>query len=180
MEIRITTKMILQILQVISWVIFIGLCIEAGSYLFNAVFTMAFNPLAADYFKLTELYHYDSGFFLTQIGLGFITATLKALLFYLIVKILYDNKLDFSKPFNQSLFTFVSNLAYVTIFISIFSNWGAKYSKWLAAKGINMPEITELHLDGADIWLLMGIVLLVIAQIFKKGIELQNENELTI
>jgi len=180
MEIRITTKMMLQILHVLSWIIFIGLCVEAGSFLFNAIFTVAFNPLAADYFKLTELYQYDYGFFLTQLCLGFIVAVLKALLFFLIVKILHDKKLDFSKPFSQALVKFVSNLAYLTIFISFFSNWGANYAKWLASKGINMPDIADLKLDGADIWLFMGVVLLVIAQIFKKGVEMQTENELTI
>ena len=43
-----------------------------------------------------------------------------------------------------------------------------------------MPDIADLNLDGADIWLFMGVVLLVIAQIFKKGVEMQTENELTI
>nr|WP_294778098.1 DUF2975 domain-containing protein [uncultured Flavobacterium sp.] len=88
--------------------------------------------------------------------------------------------MDFSKPFSEALVKFVSNLAYLTIFISFFSNWGANYAKWIAEKGINMPDIADLNLDGADIWLFMGVVLLVIAQIFKKGVEIQTENELTI
>jgi len=37
-----------------------------------------------------------------------------------------------------------------------------------------------LHIDGADVWLFMALVLFVFAQVFKKGIELQNENDLTI
>lgn len=43
-----------------------------------------------------------------------------------------------------------------------------------------MPDIQSLNLDGSDVWLFMGLILLVIAQIFKKGIEIQTENELTI
>ena len=35
-------------------------------------------------------------------------------------------------------------------------------------------------LEGADIWLFMGVTLLVIAQIFKRGIEIQDEHELTV
>lgn len=38
-----------------------------------------------------------------------------------------------------------------------------------------MPDLHYLRLGGADVWLFMGITLLVIAQIFKKGIEIQND-----
>jgi hypothetical protein len=37
-----------------------------------------------------------------------------------------------------------------------------------------------LHLGGADVWLFMGVILYIIAQIFKRGIEIQAENELTV
>lgn len=43
-----------------------------------------------------------------------------------------------------------------------------------------MPLIENLKLAGADIWLLMGFVMLVFAIIFKKGIELQSDNDLTV
>jgi hypothetical protein len=43
-----------------------------------------------------------------------------------------------------------------------------------------MPDIQYLQLGGADVWLFMGITLLVIAQIFRRGIEIQTENELTV
>jgi hypothetical protein len=33
---------------------------------------------------------------------------------------------------------------------------------------------------GADVWLFMGVTLFVIAQIFRRGIEIQTENELTV
>ncbi|MBP6556877.1 MAG: DUF2975 domain-containing protein [Flavobacterium sp.] len=180
MEIKITSKMMLQILHVLSWIIFIGLCIEAGSYLFNAIFSVAINPAASEYFKLSELMQYDTGYFLTQVSLIFIVAVMKAFLFYLIVKMLHDKKLDLSKPFSEELYKFVSNLAYLTLFIGGFSHWGVNYSKWLVKKGIEIPSIENLNLDGADVWLFMGVALLVIAQIFKKGIEIQSENELTI
>ncbi|RZL33826.1 MAG: DUF2975 domain-containing protein, partial [Pedobacter sp.] len=35
-------------------------------------------------------------------------------------------------------------------------------------------------LGGADVWIFMAIVLLLINQILKRGVELQNENNLTI
>jgi hypothetical protein len=47
-------------------------------------------------------------------------------------------------------------------------------------QGVQIPDIQALRLAGADVWLYMGITLLVIAQIFKRGIEIQTENELTL
>jgi len=43
-----------------------------------------------------------------------------------------------------------------------------------------MPDTQHLRLGGADVWLFMGGILFFIAQIFKRGIEIQTENELTV
>lgn len=64
--------------------------------------------------------------------------------------------------------------------IGLFAYAGANYADWLMRQGVTMPDIESLKLGGADVWLFMGIILLVIAQIFKKGIEIQTENELTV
>ena len=50
----------------------------------------------------------------------------------------------------------------------------------MASEGVKMPDLGLLRLGGADVWLFMGFALLVIALIFKKGIEIQNENDLTV
>ena len=43
-----------------------------------------------------------------------------------------------------------------------------------------MPTIHVLKIAGGDVWLFMGVVLFVIAYIFKRGIELQEELDLTV
>lgn len=45
---------------------------------------------------------------------------------------------------------------------------------------VKMPDVQTLNIGGADVWLFMGITLFIIAQIFKRGIEIQSENELTV
>ena len=55
-----------------------------------------------------------------------------------------------------------------------------KYTAWLRLNGIYVPSVEELHIGGADVWLFMSVVLFVIAQIFKRGIEIQTENDLTV
>lgn len=184
MEIKISTQQILKILYVISWIIFIGLCIEAGGFIFNAFFTLAVNPAGAAKFwqevDLSGLYRYDPGYFFVVTLLMVIVAVMKALMFYLIVKILYDNKINLSQPFSREVGRFISHLSYLSLGIGLFSLWGVKYSVWFVKLGVSMPDIQNLRLGGADVWLFMGVILFVIAQIFKRGIEIQEENDLTV
>jgi hypothetical protein len=183
MEISIKTSHILKVLEILSWIIFLGLCIEAGAVLFNAVYAL-FNPVVAKHFwngvDLSELYAYDKGYFIAQLSLVLTVAVMKAVIFYLIVKLFYDKKFSLEKPFNTAVTGVVLNIAYLCLGAGLFSIWSARQMKWLMKKGISMPDGQLLHIDGADVWLFMALVLFVFAQVFKKGIELQNENDLTI
>ncbi len=184
MEIKISTKQILNILYVISWVIFIGVCVEAGGFIVNAFVTLVFKPLNAQYFwqeiDLSGLYKHDPGYFFVETLLMSIVAVMRALLFYLIVKILHDKKLNLAKPFNREMGRFIFNVSYLALGLGLFSFWGVKYTEWLVTLGVNMPDVHYLRLGGADVWLFMGVTLYVIAQIFKRGIEMQEENDLTV
>ncbi|MCC6372330.1 MAG: DUF2975 domain-containing protein [Bacteroidia bacterium] len=184
MEIKITTSQILKVLYVLSWIIFIGLCIEAGGILFNFFYTLLVNPMGSQMFwkdvNLLSLYEYDKGYFITETLLMSIVAIMQAILFYLIVKILHNKKLNFTQPFNFEMKRFVSNVSNLAIGIGIFSHWGAENTKRMVAKGVIMQDVDTLGLGGADVWLFMGITLFVIAQIFKRGVEIQTENDLTI
>jgi len=180
MEIHISTRQMLKILYILSWIIFIGVCIEAGSFFFNAVYSLAVNPKAAEYFQLSDLYRYDRGHFFVQLILMGIAGVLKAIIFYRIVRILMDKKLDLAQPFNKEMGRFIFIVSYLALGTGLFSFWGMKYAKWLVQQGVEMPDIQHLRLGGADVWLFMGVTLFVIAHIFKRGIEIQSENELTV
>ena len=184
MEIKITSQQVLNVLLVISWVIFIGLCITAGGIIVNAVLTLILDPIIAkNLWKLADLsslFAYDKGYFIAITLLMSIVAVMESLLFYLIVKILHDKKINFKNPFNNEMSKFISSASYLTLGIGFFAIMGVKNVDMLVSKGVTMPDIESLRLGGADVWLFMGITLLVIAQIFKKGVEMQSENELTI
>lgn len=184
MEIKISSKQILNVLLVISWILFVGICIDAGGFIVNTVLCLGHDSNLASHFwkglNLSDLYQFDSGYFLVETSLMIIVALMKALLFYLIVKLLHNKKIDFSKPFNEEVSRFIYHISYLSLGLGFFSLWGSKYTKWLVSKGIVMPNIESLNFGGADVWLFMGITLLVISHIIKKGIEIQTENELTI
>ncbi len=183
MEIRITTKQVLTVLTVIAWVIFIGLCIEAGGFIVNIVVSIV-NPEAAGRFwqqvDLSDLLKFDSGYFLALTINLTIVMFLKALMFYLIIKMLHHKQFDMTQPFKRETGRFIFNLSYLALCIGLFAWSGIKYSVWLANQGVSIPDTLSRYLGGADVWLFMGVILFVIAQIFKRGIEIQSENELTV
>jgi ABC-type Fe3+ transport system permease subunit len=185
MEIKITTNQILKVLQVLSWIIFIGLCVDAGGIACNTVITLVINPHGVENFwegaaYLSSLYKYDHGHFFVITLIMTIVAVLKAIMFYLIVKLFVEKKLNFSKPFSSELRHFILMLSYLALGIGFFSHFGFKYSVWLTKHGLDFPDLQSLHIAGADVWLFMTVILFVIAQLLKKGIEIQTENDLTI
>ena len=181
---EITTKQILKILYVLSWIIFVGVCIEACGFIFNTFFTLVTNSVDAKHFwmgiDLSSLYRYDPGYFFVETLLMIIVAVMRSWIFYLIVKVLHDKKLNMAQPFNSEMGRFIFRLSYLSIATGLFSWWGVKYAGWFITKGVVMPDMQNLRLGGADVWLFMGVTLFVIAQIFKRGIEIQIENDLTI
>ncbi|SCY78856.1 DUF2975 domain-containing protein [Flavobacterium caeni] len=183
MKITIESKHILLVLHIISWILFIGLCIEACGFLVGIVLTF-YIPLEATYMHhqvdLSGLYQFDRGYFYVQTGFISGVAIMRALLFYLIVRILYDRKVNLDQPFSPDMARFISKVGYLSLFIALFSGWGAQYSAGFAGLGVPMPDLELQRLGGSDVWAFMGVTLLVIAQLFKRGIEMQAENELTI
>lgn len=184
MEIKITTRHILFGLMILAWIIFIGVSIEAGGFITNTIYTMAFNPQGATNFwqgnDLSPLYSFDRGHFLVQTFFMCLVAIMRATMFYLIIKMLQENKLNMAQPFNKDLVRFILTMAYLAFGIGLFSSWGAKYAAWLTKQDVKMPDIEHLRLAGGDVWLFMGVILIVIAQIFKRGVEIQTENDLTV
>ena len=61
----------------------------------------------------------------------------------------------------------------------IFSFFAVKHIEWFVNQGVKFTDVSNLRISGADVWLFMSVTLFVIAQIFKRGIEMQEENELT-
>lgn len=184
MEIKITSKQILMGLYILAWIIFIGLGIEAGGILFNTFYTLAINAEGAQNLwkkaDLSALYTADQAQFVTISVLMCISAVLKAILFYVIIRTIHNKKIDLSQPFNPAMTRFISLLSWISIGIGIFSLWGSRNTHWMEAKQIAMPDIQLLGFGGADVWFLMGVTLIVIAQIFERGAEIQAENDLTI
>jgi hypothetical protein len=170
--------------NILAWIIFIGVCIDAGGVITNACYSIFVNASFSSHFwggiDLYNVYKFNDVIFVTLVTLMSITTFLKATMFYLIVKIFHDKKLDLSKPFNAILAKYIYLIAYCAFGIGIFSSWGSNLVIGLTNQNVLLPLIHELKMEGASIWFLMGSTLLIFAVIFKKGIVLQSDTDLTV
>jgi len=185
MEIKFTTKQILKVLQILSWVIFVGLCIEAGGIVVTTIITLFINPAAVknswDWSGyLSSLSNVNQGHFIVIAVIMIIVAVLKAIMFYFIVKLFAEKTLNISQPFSSKLRHFILMLSYLALGIGLFSLYGSNYTAWLTSQGAKTADLQALRIGGADVWLFMAVILFVIVQIVKRGIEIQTENDLTI
>src|SRR5450755_1317295 len=176
------TKRILKILNVISWILFTLLCIQAGIFLFNAFFTLVINPTDAKYFKRGEidfsnLYAFGAWSFFAETLMMTLVAGIKAYMFYLIIMIF--RTLNMVKPFSKEVGQYIFRISYVVLVIGVFSFLGIEYSEWLLRQGVKLPVMYK-YFGGGDVYLIMGAMLFIIAQVFKRGIEIQTESELTV
>ena len=180
----IKTDYILQALHVLSWIVFVGLCIDASTFIVSTIATLMLEPPQAAKFwrqvDLNAVYNFNESRFVTLTALIIITTILKATMFYMIIQFFYKKKFNLSKPFSETTKRFVLTLGYLSLGIGLFSSWGTGVVEGLVKERVSIPDLRFMRLAGADVWWFMGIVLLVIAFIFKKGIDLQNENELTV
>lgn len=171
---------ILSVLHVVSWIVFIGLCIEAGALLFNFTFAL-FNPLAShNIYKgldLSVLFENQFPHFIGIMSFVVVLAALKAYLFYLVIKIF--KKLNLVKPFTIEIAKLIEKLSYEAVSIAIICIIAHQYTKRLIQKGYEVSHVGNYWNDTAA-FLMMAAILFIISRVFKKGIEMQNENDLTI
>jgi len=89
------------------------------------------------------------------------------------------HKLDLSKPFNTFVSEPITKICYYTFSIGLLSYLARQTTKNLEHHGYAIDNLNEFWAD-SQAFILMAAVLYVIATIFKKGVEIQNENDLTV
>ena len=89
------------------------------------------------------------------------------------------SKLDLSKPFNSFVSTTITKISYTTFSIGILSYIALETTKNLQHHDYVTDNLDQFWAD-SEAFILMAAVIYVIAAIFKKGVEIQNENDLTV
>lgn len=167
-------------IQVISWLIFLGYCIQTGALLFNYIFSL-FKPIATHNLHLgldlSELYLKSKSIYTLVFTLMIAISALKAYIFFIALKLF--KSLNIAKPFSENVSAIITKITYYSLSIGIISIIAQEIDSELSAKGYNVGLVERYWNDGGA-YLVMTAILFAIAFIFKKGIELQNENDLTV
>ncbi len=173
---KIRTEQLLAVMNVLAWVTFIGLMIKAGAILISYGVSIA-NPEAAknlyrgmDLYKLRQFsfWHYTS-----MVSFEVALAALEAYIAYLVIKVL--SKIKLTNPFTIGISNMLEKLSYFILGTWVTVMLYNAHTKWLLKRIDGLQE----NLISGEFIFLAGVVF-VIAQIFKRGVEIQSENELTI
>lgn len=171
---------VFKALHIVAWIIFVGLCIEAGALIVNFIFSVFKPEMVGNLYQkldLSKMYQQNQWTFYGMFSFVLFVSVLKALLFYMVIQLV--GKLDLAKPFNGYTENKISQISYYTFSIGIISHIARETAKNLTHHGYEIDKLGQFWVD-SQAFILMSAVIYIIATIFKKGIEIQTENELTV
>ena len=171
---------IFKVLSVVAWVIFVGLCIEAGGLIVNFIFSLYKPEFVQNLYQkldLSEMYNRSKWAFFNMYSFILVISILKAYLFYIVIILI--NKLDLTKPFNSFVSEQITQISYFTLSIGLLSYIARQTANNLLHRGYEIDQLNQFWVD-SQAFILMAAVVYVIATIFKRGLEIQNENDLTV
>ncbi len=176
----INNNFIFRVLQIIAWIIFVGLCIEAGALAVNFLFSIFKPEMVKNLYQkldLSAMYAQSHWTFYGTYSFILFIAGLKAHLFYTVIMLM--QKIDLQKPFSEFAATKIMNIAGSTFSIGIISYVARQTTKNLLHHGYSIDQLNPFWAD-SQAFVFMGGVIYVIAVIFKRGVDLQTENDFTV
>ncbi|MBS1642592.1 MAG: DUF2975 domain-containing protein [Bacteroidetes bacterium] len=175
-----TNNFVFTVLKIVSWLIFVGLCIEAGGLIVNFIFSLYKPEFVHNLYQkldLSEIYNKSKWAFFGMYSFILFISILKAHLFYVVIKLV--TKINLLKPFNNFVAQQIMQISYSTFLIGIISYVARQTAKNLQHHGYVVDNLNQFWED-SQAFILMAAVIYIIATIFKKGVEIQTENDLTV
>ena len=167
-------------LYIVAWLIFVGLSIEAGGLIVNFFFSLYKPEFVQNLYEkldLSEIYKSSRLAFFGIYSFILTISILKAFLFYIVIRLM--QKMDLSKPFSTFVATQIKLISYYTLSIGLLSSIANQIARYLMHHGFVTDNLNRFWADG-QAFILMGAVIYIIATIFKKGVDIQDENDLTV
>lgn len=176
MKSKTRTEHILTVMRILAWVAFIGLLIETGTLLISYGISWKNPEAAKDLNRGLNLYNLSQlNFWYYTMAVSFLVAIsgMKAFVLSLTIKTL--SSVNLINPFKVEVARILEQIGYVLLGISIVAVINNAFTAWLAKR------VGELHLEIATReFLLMAGLVFIISQVFKRGVEIQSENDLTV
>jgi hypothetical protein len=175
------SDIVLRVIHVLAWIAALGLCVKAGTILVSYGVSLYLNEeatknlyLGLDLSALREKGPFEYGFMVWSIVL---IISAEALLFFTVIKIF--QKINMAKPFHEKVRKLIERMAWICLFVGIFSMEATGFAEKYVAKGSSLPELAKHVGHGVEFLFFAGI-LYFISLVYAKGVELQQESELTV
>lgn len=175
-----TNNLVFKGLHIVAWIIFVGLCIEAGGLLVNFFYSFYEPEFVKNLYNdldLSALYKESKWAFFNIYSFILVISVVKAYLFYILIILMH--KMDLANPFSAFVSRQISQISYFTLSIGLLSYLGSQVAYALRNEGYVIENVHH-YWEDSQAFILMGAVLYIIATIFKKGVAIQNENDLTV
>ncbi len=170
------TQQILKALKIIAWIAYIGFSIETGAILIVFVISW-FHPDAARRFyggeDIYALRQFSFAHYIVKVSLMAMLPVLKATVCRFMIRVL--SMIKIVHPFISEVTRLLVRSSYLLLLVWIITAFLFIHQQWLL-KLMGRPQVGELSGES----LLTAGLVFVIAQIFKRGVEIQSENELTV
>ncbi len=175
-----TNTFVFKGLHIVAWVIFVGLCVEAGGLIVNFFFSLYRPEFVQNLYQkldLSEMFEKSRWAFFGMYSFVLAITILKACLFYVVIELM--QKMDLSKPFSTFISDRISVIGHFTLSLGLLGYIAEQSAKNLMHHGFDTTHLDPFWTD-SQAFILMGAVIYIIAAVFKKGADIQNENDLTV
>jgi hypothetical protein len=170
------TEQILIVMHILAWMALVGFVIEAGAMSYTYFVSIFYEDGARDLYNglnYLELRQYNFWQYTLSISFRVAIRVMQAYTSWLVIKCLMTVKLD--NPFKPEVAQQIEKISYLML------------STWVVAMVHNLHAywMTNLVRDFVPTWISGEFIfaaglLFIVAQIFKRGVEIQSESELTV
>ncbi|MBK8966101.1 MAG: DUF2975 domain-containing protein [Saprospiraceae bacterium] len=170
------TEQILIVMHILAWVVCIGLMIEAGAILVSFGVSCVNPEAAKNLYQGLDLYalrRFSFWYYAQAASFMFALAGMKAYVVFLVIRTLAEVKL--LNPFKVEVALMLEKISYVLLGIWLVALVSSAHADWLLK---TTGEVYPIGASGE--FLFAAGLVFIISQIFKRGVELQSENELTV
>ena len=176
------TEQILMVMRILAWVAFIGFMIQAGAVLISFGVSCVNPEGAKNLYKGLNLYNlrqYNFTYYVCRVSFIVVLLLMKSYVCFLVIKTL--SKITLADPFKMEVAQTLEKISYVLFGAWIVGVLSSAYSSWLLKITGEFFGSGELFGSGStEEFLFMAGLVFIISQIFKRGVEIQSENELTV
>ncbi|HEX6225191.1 MAG TPA: DUF2975 domain-containing protein [Chryseolinea sp.] len=172
------TEKVLLVLKVLAWIAMIGYVVQGAGQTISFGLSL-FNPVAAKNIYGTSLYLYDIylhslEYFIYIMSLFIVLAAMNGYVWYRIARMLTNFNLK--EPFSRGVARTLEEVGIQLLGIWTVSIIAEQSISWISKNsGIHLERFHAVN----EYLFIAGIVY-IISQVFKRGIEIQEENELTV